>query len=187
MFYSSEVSGQPPDPSTVVSRRARPLQFFGEASWRPALTARHADLLDVGVANEIQSRLLALLPFRTPSTWCEGIVMSSIKKTWTCAVQIAIPAIAAALLPALGLETEVVAQHQELQLVQPGARRDDSQARSLFNQVTKAYCSLQAYSDQGEFVIAMKADGKSEKQALPLKLTLVRPNKLDVEAGDFRI
>ncbi len=104
--------------------------------------------------------------------------ISSIKKAWTRAVQIASPAIAAALLPALGLKTEVVAQHQELQIVQPRARRNDSQARWPFEQVSKANQSLKAYSDQGEFVIAMKVDGKSEKQSLLLKLTFVRPNKL---------
>ncbi len=49
--------------------------------------------------------------------------------------------------------------------------------------MAKAYQDLPAYSDQGEFVIAMTTEGKTQKQALPLKLTFVRPNKLDLDAG----
>jgi thiol-disulfide isomerase/thioredoxin len=67
------------------------------------------------------------------------------------------------------------------------ARRDDPQARALFDSVAKAYQALKSYSDQGTFVVAMKIGGRAQKHELPLKLTLVRPNKLDLDAGPVRI
>ena len=71
----------------------------------------------------------------------------------------------------------------ELQTAQPETKRDDPKARALFDEVSKAYKALSSYSDQGEFVMAMTADGKPQKQAVPLKVTLVRPNKVDIDAG----
>jgi len=108
-------------------------------------------------------------------------------KTWTRAFHVGSLPFTRAILLALGLGSPVVAQPQELKLAELAAKRDDSQARALFDQVAKAYRDLSAYSDQGEFVIAMKAEGKTQKQALPLKLTFVRPNKLDLDAGLVRI
>jgi len=87
----------------------------------------------------------------------------------------------------LGLGSQVVAQPQELKLVQSGARRDDPQARALFDEVSKAYKALSAYSDQGQFVMAMTIQGKTQKQVVPLKLTFARPNKMDLDAGQVRI
>ena len=55
----------------------------------------------------------------------------------------------------------VLAQHKSCKLPQPGAKRDDPQARALFDQVAKAYQALSSYSDQGEFVIAMTLEGKT--------------------------
>jgi thiol-disulfide isomerase/thioredoxin len=75
----------------------------------------------------------------------------------------------------------------ELKTVQPETRRDDPGARSLFDEVSKAYKALTSYSDKGEFVLAMQIDGKKEKQVIPLKLTFVRPNKLDLDAGPVRL
>jgi len=86
----------------------------------------------------------------------------------------------------LGLGSPAFAQPQEPTLAQPGARRDDPQARALWGEVTNAYKTLSSYSDQGQFVIAMTRNGKSEKQVLPLKLTFSRPNKLDLDAGPVR-
>ena len=71
-------------------------------------------------------------------------------------------------------------------MLQPGARRDDPKARALFDEVAKAYQSLSAYSDQGEFVVAIKLGGKTQKQTMPLKLTFVRPNKIDFDTGQVR-
>ena len=45
-----------------------------------------------------------------------------------------------------------------------GAKRDDPKARALLDEVVKAYKALSAYSDQGEFVVAMTISGKSDKQ-----------------------
>ena len=64
---------------------------------------------------------------------------------------------------------------------------DDPRARSLLDQVSKAYQSLAAYSDHGEFVVAMTVGGKSTKQASPMKLAFARPNKVDLDAGEVRI
>jgi thiol-disulfide isomerase/thioredoxin len=75
----------------------------------------------------------------------------------------------------------------ELQPAQPEAKRDDPKARALFDEIAKAYKALSSYTDQGEFVMAMTTDGKLQKKAMPIKITLVRPNKLDVDAGLVRL
>jgi thiol-disulfide isomerase/thioredoxin len=67
------------------------------------------------------------------------------------------------------------------------APRDDPGARTLLEQVSRAYRGLSSYSDQGEFVVAMTLGGKAQKQVRPLKLTFVRPNKLDLDAGAVRL
>ena len=67
------------------------------------------------------------------------------------------------------------------------AKADDPGAVALFDEVAKAYKSLASYSDQGQFVIAMTIAGKKQRQAVPLKLTFVRPNKLDFDAGEVRV
>ncbi len=67
------------------------------------------------------------------------------------------------------------------------APRDDPGARTLLEQVSKAYRDLSSYSDQGKFVVAMTLGGKAHKRAQLLKLTFVRPNKLDLNAGTVRL
>jgi thiol-disulfide isomerase/thioredoxin len=96
---------------------------------------------------------------------------------------------ALALVLALGASAGAGAQTKTLELktLEPGARRDDPKARALFEEVAKAYKSLSTYSDKGEFVVAMKIGGKIQKQVIPLKLTFVRPNKIDFDAGAIRI
>jgi len=69
----------------------------------------------------------------------------------------------------------------------PAAKAHDPKAAARFDEVAKAYKSLASYSDQGQFVTAMTIAGKKEKQAVPLKLTYVRPNKLDFDAGPVRV
>ncbi len=69
----------------------------------------------------------------------------------------------------------------------PPAKAHDPKAAALFDEVAKAYRSLDSYSDQGQFVIEMTIAGKKQKQVVPLKLTFVRPNKLDFEAGPVRV
>jgi thiol-disulfide isomerase/thioredoxin len=96
-------------------------------------------------------------------------------------------ALAGVLVIGLNSGSAVLAQGQQLKLVEPAAKRDDAQARALFDQVATAYQALTVYSDQGEFVIATTAEGKSQKQVLPIKLTFVRPNKLDLDAGPIRV
>ncbi len=69
----------------------------------------------------------------------------------------------------------------------PSPRADDAAAHSLLEQVANAYKALTSYSDQGEFVVAMTLGGKAHRQVRPLKLTFVRPNKLDLDAGAVRL
>jgi thiol-disulfide isomerase/thioredoxin len=104
-----------------------------------------------------------------------------------CPAKLAIFALTGALCFDLGLGSPVSAQPQEPKLAQSNARRDDPGARALFDEVTKAYKALSSYSDQGQFVIAITRNGKSEKQVLPLKLAFSRPNKLDLDAGGVRV
>jgi len=101
-------------------------------------------------------------------------------------------AIAGAFVLGLGLATLARAQAPEtktleLRTSKPETKRDDPKARALFDEVTKAYKGLTSYSDQGQFIIAMSMGGKPQKQVLPLKLTLVRPNKLEMDAGQVKI
>jgi thiol-disulfide isomerase/thioredoxin len=109
------------------------------------------------------------------------------RQTWNRPVNLLTFALIGALGANLGIAFPPCAQAQEPKLAQPGARRDDPDARALFDEVAKAYKALSCYSDQGNFVIAMTRNGKSEKQVLPLKLTLARPNKLDLDAGAVRV
>ena len=67
------------------------------------------------------------------------------------------------------------------------SRTDDPAARAVLEQVAKAYRDLTSYSDQGQLIIAMTLGGKAHKQVRPLKLTFVRPNKLDLDAGAVRL
>src|SRR5207248_6105556 len=67
------------------------------------------------------------------------------------------------------------------------ARPDDPRARALLADVSKAYLALPAYSDQGQFVVSLSLGGKIRRETQPLKLTFVRPNKLDLDAGPVRL
>jgi thiol-disulfide isomerase/thioredoxin len=79
------------------------------------------------------------------------------------------------------------------QTPQPGpkinaaAKPADPRASALLAEVSKAYKGLGSYADQGQFVMAMSIAGKEQKQILPMKLTFVRPNKLDLDAGPVRV
>jgi thiol-disulfide isomerase/thioredoxin len=88
---------------------------------------------------------------------------------------------------AVGLGTGVSAQTVELKTLELGARKDNPKARALFDEVAKSYKALKTYSDKGEFVLALKVGDKLQKQVLPMKMTFMRPNKLDFDAGQVRI
>jgi thiol-disulfide isomerase/thioredoxin len=75
----------------------------------------------------------------------------------------------------------------EIETAPPEKKHDDPKARALFDEVSKAYKALSSYTDQGEFVMAMTANGKPQKQAAPFKVTLVRPNKVDIDTGLVRL
>jgi thiol-disulfide isomerase/thioredoxin len=109
------------------------------------------------------------------------------RQVWNRPVILWSLALAGALGATLGNPYPLYAEAQQPQLGRPGAGRDDPEARALFDEGAKAYKALSCYSDQGTFVIAMTRNGKSEKQVLPLKLTLERPNKLDLDAGAVRV
>jgi thiol-disulfide isomerase/thioredoxin len=63
----------------------------------------------------------------------------------------------------------------------------DVDAHMLFGEVAKTYQALTSYSDQGQFHVAMTLGGKAHRQDRPLKLTIVRPNKFDLDAGAVRL
>ena len=63
----------------------------------------------------------------------------------------------------------------------------DPRARELLGEVAKAYRSLESYSDEGKFVIAMTLGGKPQQEAVPLRIAFVRPNKLDLETDNVRL
>jgi thiol-disulfide isomerase/thioredoxin len=67
------------------------------------------------------------------------------------------------------------------------AKPADPKAKILLAEVAKAYKGLNSYTDEGQFVMAMTVAGKPQKQTLPLKLTFVRPNKMDFDAGPVRL
>ena len=69
----------------------------------------------------------------------------------------------------------------------PAAKPADPKAQALLSDVAKAYKALGSYSDDGKFVVAMTLAGKPQNQTVPLKLTFVRPNKLDLDAGPVRL
>ncbi len=94
-------------------------------------------------------------------------------------------AMAAALV--VGLSAAAGAQTVGLKTLEQDAKRDNPKARAMFDEVANAYKALRSYSDQGEFVLAFKVDGKVRKKVLPMKMTIARPNKLDFDAGEVRI
>ena len=63
----------------------------------------------------------------------------------------------------------------------------DHEARALFRRVADAYKALDSYSDEGQFVVAMTLGGKPRREARPLRLTFIRPNKIDLDAGAVRL
>jgi thiol-disulfide isomerase/thioredoxin len=74
----------------------------------------------------------------------------------------------------LGIGTTIAAESE--------TAKSDPQAKRLVEEVAKAYQSLSAYADHGEFIQSMTINGKLEKQVVPMRLTLARPNKLAVDA-----
>ena len=93
-------------------------------------------------------------------------------------------AVGLALACVLGLIPAVSARAQS---ADSRSARGDAAAHKLFEQVGDAYKALKSYSDQGEFVVAMTLGGKAHRQVRPLRLTFVRPNKLDLDAGAVRL
>ncbi len=62
----------------------------------------------------------------------------------------------------------------------------DPKGLHLLESVAKAYQALPHYTDQGEFTSIYKVDGKAVKIAVPVHVTLSRPNKWKVDAGEVR-
>ncbi len=71
----------------------------------------------------------------------------------------------------------------ELDAAGPARKPDDPKARAVFSELCTAYKALSSYADQGEFIVAITAAGKSNRQAMPLKITLVRPNKFEISTN----
>ncbi len=63
----------------------------------------------------------------------------------------------------------------------------ESKARGLLEEMAKAYKALPAYSDQGQFGLTLTVEGKVQKQSMPLSLTFVRPNRMDLKTDPVRV
>jgi len=59
---------------------------------------------------------------------------------------------------------------------------EEADGRPLLEAVAKAYKALPAYADQGEIHVDLSVDGQAREQVKPLRVTVVRPNLLKVEA-----
>jgi len=70
---------------------------------------------------------------------------------------------------------------------EPAPAPADPKARQLLDEVVRAYKGLSSYSDQGQFILNTTDNGKPENLVIPLNLTLVRPNKVNLDAGPVRI
>ena len=71
---------------------------------------------------------------------------------------------------------------------EPPRGERDAKAGPLLNQVIAAYRALPAYGDRGELVLSTVVAGQPPKtQTIPLHLTLVRPDKLNLETGLARV
>jgi thiol-disulfide isomerase/thioredoxin len=70
---------------------------------------------------------------------------------------------------------------------EPKAAANDAKAQQLLAEVARAYGQLKAYSDQGEFVLAATVGGKSQTVRSPLKISIERPNKLRLDAGEVQV
>jgi thiol-disulfide isomerase/thioredoxin len=88
---------------------------------------------------------------------------------------------------ALLLEPAVAQAPKGKQEAKPQTKAADPRARGLLNEVAKAYKALGSYADQGQFDVAMTIGGKAQKHSLPLKLTFVRPNKIELDTGAVRL
>jgi thiol-disulfide isomerase/thioredoxin len=69
----------------------------------------------------------------------------------------------------------------------PKPSPDDPKAQQLLDEVAKAYQRLGDYSDQGEFVLSATVGGKAEALKSAMKLSLERPNKFRLDAGEVQV
>ncbi len=70
---------------------------------------------------------------------------------------------------------------------EPARLQREPKAGQLLDEVIAAYKALPAYGDEGEFVLATSVNGQTKKQRLPLHLSMVRPNKLNLDTGLARV
>ena len=69
----------------------------------------------------------------------------------------------------------------------PKPAANDPKAQQLLEEVGRAYQHLSAYSDQGEFVLEATVGGKAESIKSSMKISLERPNKLRLDAGEVQV
>ena len=69
----------------------------------------------------------------------------------------------------------------------PKPAPNDPKAQQLLEEVARAYQHLGAYADHGEFVLAATVGGKSESNKSPMKISIERPNKLRLDAGQVEV
>ena len=70
---------------------------------------------------------------------------------------------------------------------EPRPKGADANALALLDDVSRAYRALDAYADQGEFVTAFRSGETTSTFRQPCRLAVVRPNKLNVDAGLARM
>ena len=77
------------------------------------------------------------------------------------------------------------AQTVELKTIKPSAKKDNPDARALFEEVANSYKALKSYSDKGEFILAFKVGGSVQRQVLPMKMTFARRTRSTSTAVKF--
>lgn len=60
----------------------------------------------------------------------------------------------------------------------------DPAAKALLDEVAAAYRALPAYADRGVFTVELTVDGQRQSHAWPMAVTLRRPDRIRLEAGD---
>jgi thiol-disulfide isomerase/thioredoxin len=71
--------------------------------------------------------------------------------------------------------------------VEKRAPESDPAAKELLGEVAKTYQRLDAYSDQGEFVLSVTTNGNPVVERTPLKVSMVRPNKVRFNTGEVLV
>lgn len=70
---------------------------------------------------------------------------------------------------------------------EPREAKAEPAAIALLDELVKAYQSIPAYVDRGEFVSSIRVNGKHKTERSAVHLAFVRPNKINIETGVARL